>query len=245
MWCLIEQNCQESHKRKDFAESLCCIRKQGFESASADCCRVKSVAPCSPELHLSLARFASYSTLTFFFFFLLLLRCNFFPKTHPVVFISLVLLVTLSRCLSVFQPSYCEKPLQTNSPLSLIDSLSLSVSLPFFSAVLLLWAVRYIHFSLQSFTIFPTFFLPFFHPFFFLISYSSALLNPLPPKYLCTLWTHYTQGQDSNSDVHKPLAQPSSLGSRTSDSKWTFPVFIDLRVSLFVRDFIFVFQLSD
>lgn len=178
MWCLIEQNCQESHKRKDFAESLCCIRKQGFESASADCCRVKSVAPCSPQLHLSLARFASYSTLTFFFFFLL--RCNFFPKTHPVVFISLVLLVTLSRCLSVFQPSYCEKPLQTNSPLSLIDSLSLSVSLPFFSAVLLLWAVRYIHFSLQSFTIFPTFFLPFFHPFFFLISYSSALLNPLP-----------------------------------------------------------------
>lgn len=133
MWCLIEQNCQESHKRKDFAESLCCIRKQGFESASADCCRVKSVAPCSPQLHLSLARFASYSTLPFFFFFLLLLlRCNFFPKTHPVVFISLVLLVTLSRCLSVFQPSYCEKPLQTNSPLSLIDSLSLSVSLPFF-----------------------------------------------------------------------------------------------------------------
>lgn len=65
-------------------------------------------------------------------FLLLLLRCNFFPKTHPVVFISLVLLVTLSRCLSVFQPSYCEKPLQTNSPLSLIDSLSLSVSLPFF-----------------------------------------------------------------------------------------------------------------
>lgn len=113
-------------------------------------------------------------------FFFFLLRCNFFPKTHPVVFISLVLLVTLSRCLSVFQPSYCEKPLQTNSPLSLIDSLSLSVSLPFFSAVLLLWAVRYIHFSLQSFTIFPTFFLPFFHPFFFLISYSSALLNPLP-----------------------------------------------------------------
>lgn len=118
----------------------------------------------------------------FFFFLLLLLRCNFFPKTHPVVFISLVLLVTLSRCLSVFQPSYCEKPLQTNSPLSLIDSLSLSVSLPFFSAVLLLWAVRYIHFSLQSFTIFPTFFLPFFHPFLFLISYSSALLNPLPSR---------------------------------------------------------------
>lgn len=200
-------------------------------------------------LQLSIASFIGSLCLLLyahlFFFLLLLLRCNFFPKTHPVVFISLVLLVTLSRCLSVFQPSYCEKPLQTNSPLSLIDSLSLSVSLPFFSAVLLLWAVRYIHFSLQSFTIFPTFFLPFFHPFFFLISYSSALLNPLPPKYLCTLWTHYTQGQDSNSDVHKPLAQPSSLGSRTSDSKWTFPVFIDLRVSLFVRDFIFVFQLSD
>ena len=80
-----------------FAErclSLCCVRKQGCESASADWCHVKSPAPCSPLLHLS-ARLASprapYLPFPFFFF----LSLQLLPKTPPVVFISLVLLVTL------------------------------------------------------------------------------------------------------------------------------------------------------
>lgn len=84
-------------------------------------------------LQPSIASFmCSLCLLLYAHLFFFLLRCNFFPKTHPVVFIALVLLVTLSRCLSVFQPSYCEKPLLTNSPLSLIDSLSLSLSSLFF-----------------------------------------------------------------------------------------------------------------
>lgn len=105
-----------------------------------------------------------------------LLRCNFFPKTHPVVFISLVLLVTLSRCLSVFQPSYCEKPLQTNSPLSLIDSLSLSVSLPFFFCRSPAVSSPLHSFQFTELHHFPHFLSPFFPSIFF-----SNFLLQCPP----------------------------------------------------------------
>lgn len=92
-------SCHKSCCKTSFAErclSLCCIRKQGSELASAAWCHVKSLAPCSPLLHISPARFTSRSRLTFFSFFFC---CNFSLKLLPL---CLSLFFSLSLCLSAF-----------------------------------------------------------------------------------------------------------------------------------------------
>lgn len=144
--------------------------------------------------------------LPFFFFFPLQLL----PKTPPVVFISLILLVALPLRFSLLQPSYCEKPLQTNFPLSLIDSLSLSVSLPFFlsfsrcaQSIAFISVCRASPFSPLSFFFFFLLFRSLFFLFFFFWNFLHRC-PPLPPPLLPNTFV------PSELDTHKDKtrAQP-------------------------------------
>lgn len=152
------------------------------------------------------------------------------PKT-PVVFISLVLSVALPLCLSLSAVLLWKTIIDQLPPLSNWFPLFLFL-FPFFS-VLPLWAVHCIHFCLQSFTIFPTFFLLFFPAIFSLeISYITALLypHPLSSKYLCTLWTRCTQGQNSNTRTHTACPTELSWISELKTHNLTLTAFdFDLR----------------
>lgn len=110
------------------------------------------------------------------FFFLLQLL----PKTPPAVFISLVLLVALPLCLSLSVFLLWKTITDQLPPLSNWFPLSLCLS-SLFSVVLLLWAVHCIYFCLQSFTIFPAFFLCYFFFFFWNFLHHCP---PLPPSAL-------------------------------------------------------------
>lgn len=105
--------CHKSRCKMSFAErcclSLCCIRKQGSELASAVWCHVKSLAPCSPLLHISPARLTSpYSILFFSLFFFC---CNFSLNPASSCLSVLFSLSLFFFRLSLCRPSHCEKPL--------------------------------------------------------------------------------------------------------------------------------------
>lgn len=201
---------------------------------------MKSPAPYSLLLHLSPARFASHSILTFFFSLQLL------PKTSPVVFISYSSCHSLPLRFSIFQPSYCEKPLQTNFPLSLIDSLSLSLSLPFFlsfsccaQSTAFISVCRASLFSPLSFFLF---FSSISLLFFLEISYIAALLYPLRfhPIPLYPLNSIHTRTKLEHRHTH--TACPDELPSIPNPDIQKFDFNRFCRFCVFVRSFFLLSQ---
>lgn len=204
-----------------------------------------SIASLTGSLRLSLHTYL-------FFLFLSFFPLQLLPKTTPVVYLSCSPCRSASPPFSFSAVLLWETIIEQLPPLSNWFPFSLRRS-SLFSALAPLWAVPCIHFSLQSFTISPSFFLFFSsHFFFFFLGGGGANFlhrcSPLPRsthKYLCTLWTRYTQGQNSDTGIHAHrFAQPSSLGSRTRFSKFDFNRF--RRFALFVRRYFplsrFLFQ---